>query len=73
MFYEVDYTSGNYHDLYNKFPIPERFLHNLGVSLTIPPLSVEGEVKNLTDRHASDLWGYPLPGRSYYLKLRIGG
>ncbi|HID10213.1 MAG TPA: TonB-dependent receptor [Candidatus Latescibacteria bacterium] len=72
-FYEADYTSGNYHDLYNKFPIPERFLHNLGLSLTVPPLSIEGEVKNATDRHASDLWGYPLPGRSYYLRLRIGG
>jgi len=73
IFYEADYTSGNYHDLYNKFPIPERFIQNIGISFTLRPFRLELEVKNLTDRQVADVWGYPLPGRSYYIRLSAGG
>lgn len=73
IFYEADYTSGNYHDLYNKFPIPERFIQNMGMNFTSHSLRLELEAKNLADRQVADVWGYPLPGRSYYIKLSAGG
>jgi len=73
IFYEADYTSGNYHDLYNKFPIPERFVQNIGISFTLRPFRLELEMKNVEDRQVADVWGYPLPGRSYYIRLSTGG
>ena len=72
LFYEISATGKNYHDLYNKFPVPKRVLHNVGITLFGARsgfhITVEG--KNLTDNQVADLWGYPLPGRAYYAGVR---
>jgi outer membrane cobalamin receptor len=70
-FYDVDYTAGNYHDLSNAFPIEERLIHGTGVRLSVSRVSLELEARNLTDEQVADLWGYPLPGRSYYARLSV--
>ena len=72
LFYEISATGKNYHDLYNKFPVPKRVLHNVGITAFGAQsgfhITVEG--KNLTDNQVADLWGYPLPGRAYYMGVR---
>ncbi|MFH1007560.1 MAG: TonB-dependent receptor [Candidatus Latescibacterota bacterium] len=72
LFYEVSATGKNYHDLYNKFPVPKRVLHNVGITVfgarSSFHITVEG--KNLTDNQVADLWGYPLPGRAYHMGVR---
>jgi outer membrane cobalamin receptor len=70
-FYDVDYTAGNYHDLSNAFPIEERLIHGIGFHLSLSRVGVDLEARNLTDEQVADLWGYPLPGRSYYARLSV--
>jgi iron complex outermembrane receptor protein len=63
-------------DRYNAVPIPRRQLWSAAVRLTPPrlPLSLAFDLKNLTDDRASDLAGYPLPGRALFVTLdwRLG-
>ena len=66
--YELHYVSANWLDRANFREAPARDLHSLAVTLRMPvdgvSLSVEG--RNLTDEHATDVAGFPLPGRSVY-------
>lgn len=72
VFYEYSQSGHNFHDRYNKVPISARKIHTAGASLWRSQnglrLTVEG--RNLTDEQVADLWGYPLPGRSYYVTVR---
>ena len=72
VFYDYSYTDKNFHDLYNKVPIEKRVIHNIGFTVVCPwrqQLKGTFEAKNLTDTQVADLWGYPLPGRSYYVTV----
>jgi iron complex outermembrane receptor protein len=74
VFYEYIFSSANFRDQYNKVRVPERTIHNVGATVYLVSgkvhLTIEG--KNLTDNQVADLWGYPLPGRSYYATVRTG-
>ena len=68
-----DYTfeDGNYLDQANHRPVSPRHIHNGGVRIRLldsAELTVEG--KNLRNGQVADLWGYPLPGRSFFVTLR---
>jgi len=66
----------NYTDRRNQTLIPRRTLVGLAATLSPPrsPLAASLDLKNLTDDRASDLGGYPLPGRMVYVTLdwRLG-
>ena len=72
VFYAYSRSGHNFHDRYNTVPIPRRRIHTAGASVWRSRrglrLTVEG--RNLTDEQVADLWGYPLPGRSYYVTMR---
>ncbi|MCX7998180.1 MAG: TonB-dependent receptor, partial [Leptospiraceae bacterium] len=57
---------------------PGRWLHNVYFSYYISPSLINNivkelkftlETKNILDRRAFDIVGYPLPGRTYYATL----
>ncbi len=78
---EVAHMSANYRDRSNTEldKAPARTLVNLGVGRDWYPdwlgsagvFSLLGEVINLTDNAVYDVEGFPLPGRSWHLALRI--
>jgi outer membrane cobalamin receptor len=69
--YEYHRIGPNYLDPANQMRVPARDIHNLalrwntfqkGVALTL-------EGRNLTDNRVSDVNGFPLPGRSYFVTV----
>ena len=55
-------------DRANLRTVPVRTLYNLGGTLPlVEGIALSWELHNLTDNQVADLWGYPLPGRSYKL------
>lgn len=69
--YEYQYLGANFMDRANLRVAGERSLHALIFVLRTPvdglALTVEG--RNLTDQRATDVAGFPLPGRSVYSTL----
>jgi iron complex outermembrane receptor protein len=67
----LDWLGDDYLDRYNRYRVDARRL--LGATLRAPfvrptvALTLEG--KNLTDDRVSDIAGFPLPGRSFYVAL----
>jgi outer membrane cobalamin receptor len=72
-FYDYTFSAGNFLDRANLRPIPERHIHNVGIRVN-PWRQVEItlEAKNLMDNQIADLWGYPLPGRSFFMTVQEG-
>jgi iron complex outermembrane receptor protein len=70
LFYSYDFTAKNFLDRVNQLPTHSRNIHNIGISVT-PRKSVSAsfEVKNITDSRIEDIFGFPLPGRSYFLTV----
>lgn len=74
---DLHWIDDNPLDRYNRYFVAARRL--FGVRLAVPAphsaLSIVAEGKNLTDDRASDVAGFPLPGRSYFLscEARLGG
>ncbi len=67
---EVSRESRHFLDRANLRAVPVRTLCNLGGSVPLAAgLSLSWELRNLTDDQVADLWGYPLPGRSYGLSM----
>jgi len=71
--YEFHSISSNFLDRANLSPISSRTLHDVGFGLTPWHAGAEwfGEVRNVTDRRVEDFAGYPLPGRTLYVGLRL--
>jgi outer membrane cobalamin receptor len=69
--YEMQRESRHFMDRANLRIIPSRLIHTLGGSVRLAP-STEAlwEVRNLTDNQVADLWGFPLPGRAFFVTLR---
>jgi iron complex outermembrane receptor protein len=69
--YEMQRESRHFMDRANLRIIPSRLIHTLGGSVRLA-LSTEAlwEVRNLTDNQVADLWGFPLPGRAFFVTLR---
>jgi iron complex outermembrane receptor protein len=69
--YTYDFTAENYLDPANQIPTTSRSIHNIG--LMVKPtkqVSAAFEVKNLTNDQIEDVFGFPLPGRSYFLTVQ---
>jgi outer membrane cobalamin receptor len=51
--------------------IDARLLQNLQLDIAVMKnMGITGEIENLTDESYIDRWGYPKPGRAYYLSMR---
>ena len=70
---EANYTSENYWDRANLYQVPSRTIINSGAifyfKIKKSQLKLGAEVKNLLDEQISDVAGYPLPGRSYFINI----
>ena len=68
---EFSRESRHFLDRANLRTVPVRALYNLGGSVPLAEgIALAWELCNLTDNQVADLWGYPLPGRSYGLSVR---
>ncbi|MGC4121580.1 MAG: TonB-dependent receptor [Myxococcales bacterium] len=72
---EADMQSNQFLTLTNQDSLPGHTRFDLGVSVVLDKdvgLSLHAEIKNLFDASTDqDLYGYPLPGRAFYLALRF--
>ena len=70
MNYEVSVESSHFLDRTNLRSVPRRIVHSLGGRERINGgTQLSWEVRNLTANQVVDLWGYPLPGRSYLVAV----
>lgn len=70
LFYSYDFTAQNFLDQANQLPTRSRSVHNAGISSRLTKfVSMTFEVKNLNDSTIEDIFGFPLPGRSYFLTI----
>ncbi len=68
--YEVSRESRNFLDRANLRPVPRRVVHSMGGSAKVGGAEIAWEVRNLTANQVADLWGYPLPGRAFFVSLK---
>lgn len=70
VFYEFEFTEGNFLDRSNFLLVPARLIHNTGVTFKfLKRFSATAEAKNITANQLVDYNGFPLPGRSYFGSL----
>jgi len=70
LFYRYDYTAENFLDRVNQRVAAARHIHNLGFSIKGQSAwTLSLEVKNLSDNRIEDVFGFPLPGRAYFITL----
>lgn len=68
---EFSRESRHFLDRANLRPVPMRALYHLGGSVPlVAGIFLSWDLRNLTDNQVADLWGYPLPGRSYGLSMQ---
>ena len=68
--YVVSHGSRHFLDRANQRPVPVRTVHGAGLRARLSSsLTTAFEIRNLTDDQVADLWGYPLPGRSWFLSF----
>ena len=73
--YELNLEGSHYLDRANLRSVPRRIVHGVGGRTQLGPrrganTEVFLEVRNLTANQVADLWGYPLPGRSYFVAIQ---
>jgi iron complex outermembrane receptor protein len=62
--------SRHFLDRANLRPVPSRTVHGVELELALGSgMHFSWEVRNLTANQVADLWGYPLPGRTFFLSL----
>ena len=68
---EFSRESQHFLDRANLRTVPVRALYNLGGTVPlVEDIALSWELRNLTDNQVADLWGYPLPGRSYGVSVQ---
>jgi len=70
---DVEWIGADFLDRSNRTRVPARRLLGITVSVRVRQdlrLALEG--KNLGDARASDVAGFPLPGRSVFASVRVG-
>jgi len=70
--WDMDYESSCYKGPSNldEEMLDARTIHSAEITMSLyTNLEASFEAVNLTDNHAPDRWGYPKPGRGYYLTL----
>ncbi len=69
--YELSEESRHFLDRTNLRRVPRRVVHNIGGHRAVfAGAEISWEIRNLTANQVVDLWGYPLPGRSYFVGLK---
>jgi outer membrane receptor protein involved in Fe transport len=68
--YEYSGESRHFLDRANLRPVPRRKLHSIGARVNLKDgIAFSAEIRNLSNNRVADIWGYPLPGRSYFATL----
>lgn len=70
---EADWATPQALNAAGSLTLPGHFIVDAGAGIRVldrPELWLTAEAKNLTDDQAPDLYGYPLPGTSFFLTLR---
>lgn len=71
LYYSHHLTDKNFLDRANQRNAASRQIHNIGFSIkSYPRWSLTFEAKNLGDDQIEDVFGFPLPGRSYFVTLK---
>lgn len=72
IYYELNFISGNFLNLSNFDELPSRDIHTFGGSWNLfGPLSLSFQARNVTDNQISDIYAFPLPGRSFFGSLSL--
>jgi len=70
-FYGYSFEAGTFLDRANLRPVDDRHVHDTGIRLAIAErLRATFEIKNLFNNRVSDVWGYPLPGRAFFILMK---
>jgi iron complex outermembrane receptor protein len=70
-FYDYTFEDGNFIDQANRRPLASRHIHNVGVTVDLRNrVQIGLEAKNLKDAQIADTWGYPLPGRAFFVNIQ---
>ena len=68
-FYRLNYASKEYFDEINLIYEKDRIIQDLGISYNYKKWQFNLECKNMMDKQYEDFVNYPLPGRSFWLKI----
>ncbi len=69
--YDYSLEDGSYLDQSNRRPLSVRQIHNAGVKVdTGLRLQIGLEAKNMSGAQVADTWGYPLPGRAFFVSVK---
>ena len=70
--YSFNRESRSFIDRANLTPVPARSVHGLGIDFRpLQVVRITVEVRNLGNNQIADVWGYPLPGRSYFVSAAL--
>ncbi len=70
--YSFNRESRSFLDRANLNPIPARSVHTVAIDFrVVAEVVLSVEVRNLGNNQITDVWGYPLPGRSYFVSARF--
>ncbi|MEE2752782.1 MAG: TonB-dependent receptor [Candidatus Latescibacterota bacterium] len=65
--YDYAFEDGNFLDQANRRKLESRHVHSASISVNVwKSIQVGLDARNITDARLNDLWGYPLPGRSWF-------
>ena len=68
--YDYSLEDGSFLDQSNRRPLSSRHIHNAGVKLnTGRRFQIGMEAKNIAGAQVADTWGYPLPGRAFFVSV----
>ncbi len=68
--YDYSLEDGSFLDQSNRRPLSSRHIHNAGVKLnTGRRFQIGMEAKNIFGAQIADTWGYPLPGRAFFVSV----
>ncbi len=69
--YNYAFEDGNFLDPANRRPLSSRHIHGASIGWVVGGrLQASLEGRNLTNTQVHDVWGYPLPGRAWFISLR---
>jgi outer membrane cobalamin receptor len=68
---QYNWIGESYKDLGNSFKNESKEYVNIGFTYSYNNLQTNFEIKNLTDELSHDVYGFPLPGISYYGKINF--
>lgn len=69
--YDYTFEAGNFLDPANRRPLKARHLHGASLEVVVARrIRFAIETRNITNAQVNDVWGYPLPGRAWFISLR---